>query len=300
MTTLFYMIGIGAFLISLEFIAGKLMGRNVYNLKDTLANLTISLGEASTVFIWGSSIYFLHTILYDLTPLRLEAGVWVYLLCFVVTDFMFYVFHVIAHKVRWMWASHMVHHSSEEFNLTVAIRQPWTAQISLTFLSSTPLAMLGIEPSVMFTVNFLTTVSQYLLHTRLVPKLGPLEWVFVTPSHHRVHHGSNPRYVDTNYGGNLIIWDKLFGTFQEELDEEPVQYGIIEQVDTYNPIRLAFFEWTAMARDLARLKDWRNLPRVLFGQPGWKEEGPGKTAAEVKTAWREEQAQAGAAAQAAE
>jgi sterol desaturase/sphingolipid hydroxylase (fatty acid hydroxylase superfamily) len=288
---IYYLIGGMTLAIGLEMAVSWLKGRHTYTMKDTAANLTMSLGEATSVVLLGGLVYQFYWFLSELTPLDMGTGVAAFALCFFIDDFLYYWGHRLSHKVRWMWASHVVHHSSEHYNITVAIRQPWTAHLSMTFLVSVPLILAGANPAVMATVNFFTVVYQYLVHTELVPKLGPVEYVLVTPSHHRVHHGSNPRYLDMNYGATLIFWDKLFGTFVEERDDDPVKFGIVENLGSHNPLRIAFTVWWEILQDMGKKETWRHPFMTLFGPPGWRADGTGKTARQIKQEWAAEQEQ---------
>jgi len=294
----FYYLVIGMTLaIGLEMAVSWLKGRPGYTVKDTATNLVMSFGEAASVVLLGGFVYKFYGLLSELTPFELGTGALAFILCFVVDDFLYYWGHRFSHKIRWMWASHVVHHSSEKFNLTVAIRQPWTAHLSLTFIVSVPLVLAGMDPAIMASINFFTVTYQYSVHTELVPKLGPLEYVLVTPSHHRVHHGSNPRYLDMNYGGTLIFWDKLFGTFVEENDEDPVKFGLVQNIGSHNPFRVAFTVWWDILRDMGKLEGWRHPVMTLFGPPGWSIDGTNKTSRQIKEEWAAEQEQERAAAE---
>jgi sterol desaturase/sphingolipid hydroxylase (fatty acid hydroxylase superfamily) len=168
--------------------------------------------------------------------------------------------------VRLFWASHVVHHSSRFYNLTTAVRQPWTSVSGLPFWL--PLALLGFAPWMIFLQLSINLVYQFFLHTERIDRLPrPIELVCNTPSHHRVHHGSNQQYLDRNYGGILIIWDRLFGTFEPE--GERVIYGLTKNIETYNPVRVAFHEYAALWRDVTTASSWRHRFGYLFRGPGW-------------------------------
>jgi sterol desaturase/sphingolipid hydroxylase (fatty acid hydroxylase superfamily) len=181
-------------------------------------------------------------------------------------DFIYYWNHRFMHESRYMWAIHVVHHSSERYNLSTALRQP-VADALGTFVPYSLLALLGIRPSLIAQARGLNLLYQYWIHTDTIRSLGPLEHVVNTPSHHRVHHGSNRQYLDRNHGSILIVWDRLFGTFERE--EEAVVYGLTKNIDTFNPVRVIANEHTDMLRDVARSRTWRDrLSHVLRG-PGW-------------------------------
>jgi sterol desaturase/sphingolipid hydroxylase (fatty acid hydroxylase superfamily) len=208
-------------------------------------------------------------------------------LCFVVDDCRFYWWHRFAHRIRWVWANHVVHHSSEHFNLSTALRQPWAGAISGGFLVGLPLVLLGFNPALLAFVASINLFYQFWIHTEAVSTLPHwVEAVFNTPSHHRVHHGKNPRYLDANYGGTLIVWDRLFGTFVPEQAEETVIYGIVHRIDTHNPLRVATHEYVAIARDAVRsgLRPRQRLA-YLFAPPGWSHDGSRSQSTELKAAY---------------
>ena len=189
-------------------------------------------------------------------------------LLFIGQEFCYYWFHRASHRVRWLWASHAVHHSPNELNLSAAYRFGWTGRLAGSSLFFVPLVWLGFPPVTVFATLNLNLLYQFWLHTTWIPKLGPLEYVLNTPSHHRVHHASNPEYLDRNYGGVLIVFDRLFGTLVVERDDVPCRYGLVHPLHSRNPIRIAFHEWAALVRDLWRAKGWRVRYDALFGPPG--------------------------------
>jgi len=202
-----------------------------------------------------------------LTTIPLNTA-WGLALLFLAEEFAYYWMHRAGHEIRWLWASHVVHHTPEHIHLASAFRLGVTELLSGNWLFFLPLFLLGFNPVAvggMLTVNLL---YQFWLHTDLVGRLGPLEWVFNTPSHHRVHHASNDEYLDRNYGGILIIWDRLFGTFAEEQPQTRIAYGLVHPIGSLDPIKIAFHEWAAMARDVRRAGSWREGLRLLFGRPG--------------------------------
>ena len=198
-------------------------------------------------------------------------------------DFFYYWFHRWSHEVNAGWAAHIVHHQSEEMNLAVALRQS-VFQGALSWVFYLPLALVGFPPAVFLTVSALNTLYQFWIHTRAIGKLGPLEWVLNTPSHHRVHHGRNPKYIDRNHAGSLIVWDRMFGTFQEE-EEEPV-YGITRPLESWNPVWANFHYWAELWRTARRATRLEDRLRIFWKPPGWKpaELGGYEPAPEVDTA----------------
>jgi sterol desaturase/sphingolipid hydroxylase (fatty acid hydroxylase superfamily) len=222
-------------------------GHNVYALKDfggSMSQLGINILVRLAL---GGAVIGLHFFLYRYRIFEVPAGPWGWLLTFIVIDFVFYGYHRASHRMRFLWCAHVVHHSSEHMNLGTALRQSPTGPFTKV-LFYWPLPLLGFDPLVIASAGALATLYGFWTHTKVVKKLwAPLEWLFVTPSHHRAHHGSNPEYIDKNYGNFLIIWDRLFGTFEPEA--APVQYGLTKNIGTYNPLRIAFTEWVALFKD---------------------------------------------------
>lgn len=179
----------------------------------------------------------------------------------------YYGFHRASHRVRWFWATHAVHHSSNQLTLASALRLGWTGRLSGGAVFFAPLVWLGYPPQAVAGVLLLNLAYQFGLHNTWMPRLGPLEWVFNTPSHHRVHHGCNPEYLDCNYGGVLIVFDRLFGSFVAERDDRPPRYGLVTPLHSRNPVRVAFHEWLNLARDLRRAPGWCARAAVLVGPP---------------------------------
>lgn len=197
-------------------------------------------------------------------------------------EFCYYWYHRTAHRVRWFWGSHAVHHSVNELTLGAAYRFGWTGRLSGALLFFVPLIWLGFPPSAVFGVYALNLLYQFWLHTDWIPKLGWLEVVLNTPSHHRVHHSANPEYLDANFGGVLIVFDRLFGTCVVERDDVPCRYGLVHPLTTHNPVKTAFHEWWNIARDLTTARSLREVAGYLFGPPGWRPNGQGMTTAELQ------------------
>lgn len=219
-------------------------------------------------------------VLYDISPLKGTFGRqwWSWLLLFLLDDFTYYWFHRANHEIRLMWAGHVNHHSSEYMNYGTALRQGVGERV-YKYLFWLPLPLLGFEPAMVITMMSISLFYQFWIHTRAIGRLHPLiELVFNTPSHHRVHHASNIRYLDCNHGGTLIIWDRLFGTFSEETDLEPVVYGLTRNIDTFNPIKIVLHEYRAMISDIRSVSRWQDKLRYLALAPGWHHEGPDKRA----------------------
>ncbi|WP_307787214.1 MULTISPECIES: sterol desaturase family protein [Streptomyces] len=238
-----------------------------YELRDTVTSMSMGAGSQVVAVPWKAATILLYAVLFTAAPWHLSpASGWTWVLLFFADDLAYYAFHRAHHRVRVLWASHVVHHSSVRFNLSTALRQSWTPMTGLPFWL--PLALLGVPPWMILLQQAVSLVYQFFLHTERVDKLWrPVEWVFNTPSHHRVHHGSNDVYLDRNYGGILIVWDRLFGTFEPE--GERVRYGLTKNIDTYNPLRVAFHEFAAAWHDVRAARRWRDRAGYLFGPPGW-------------------------------
>ncbi|MFJ2724099.1 sterol desaturase family protein [Streptomyces collinus] len=238
-----------------------------YELRDTVTSMSMGAGSQVVAVPWKAVTILLYAALYTVAPWHLSpSSAWTWVLLFFGDDLAYYAFHRAHHRVRVLWASHVVHHSSVRFNLSTALRQSWTPMTGLPFWL--PLALLGLPPWMILLQQAFSLVYQFFLHTERVERLWrPVEWFFNTPSHHRVHHGSNTAYLDRNYGGILIVWDRLFGTFEPE--GERVVYGLTKNIDTYNPVRVAFHEFAAAWRDVRAATRWRDRAGYLFGPPGW-------------------------------
>lgn len=251
-----------------------------YQVKDAATSLTMGAGSQVVGFPWRFVSIGVYAAVYVyIAPFNLDvftneaiaASPWliaaVFVGLFFVDDLAYYWFHRGHHRMRVLWASHVVHHSSQYFNFTTALRQSWTPMTTLPFWL--PLALLGFPPWMIFFQQSISLVYQFFLHTERIDRLPrAVEWVMNTPSHHRVHHGSNDRYLDRNYGGILIVWDRLFGTFEPE--GERVRYGLTANIDTYNPIRVAFGEYAALWRDVRGAARPIDAWRYLVNPPGWR------------------------------
>jgi len=273
---LYYQIPAFALLLIVELLSFKYLRDDDlvgYEAHDTRTSLTMGGGNVAINAVWKLVVLLAYTGLYELTPLRMPAEVWwTYVLLFFAEDLAHYWWHRVHHEVRVFWASHVVHHSSEHYNLSTALRQPWTPMTALPFWA--PLALLGFAPWMIFLQIAISQIYQFWTHTERVRKLpGWFEFFFNTPSHHRVHHGANEVYLDRNYGGILIVWDRIFGTYQDET--ERVRYGLTKNVRTFHPARVAFHEFGALARDVRAASSWRDRFGYVFRGPGWSPDGSG-------------------------
>jgi sterol desaturase/sphingolipid hydroxylase (fatty acid hydroxylase superfamily) len=257
-----------------------------YDLRDTLANVAVSIGS---IFFWGTlSWIFFGAVLYAYAHRLYDVPftAWSFLAAFVLEDLRYYCWHRISHRSRWFWASHVVHHSSQHFNLSTNLRQSWTSEFSGLILLNVPLAWIGFHPGTVALAFSVNLVYQFWIHTQAIDRMPRwFEWLFNTPSHHRVHHASNPRYLDANYAGVLMLWDRWFGTFVPEQADEPVRYGIVKNLGTFNPLRIALHEYAAIARDQARRGlTLRQRVGYLFAPPGWTHAGTQETTAALRRA----------------
>lgn len=253
-----------------------------YEPRDTRASLTMGVGNV--VINLGMKVvqFAIFTWIFAFAIWHPDPHAWTtWILAFVAVDFCYYWFHRCSHEVRFLWAAHVNHHSSEHYNLSTALRQSWTTPFtSLPFYW--PLPLLGFDPLLILTMEAVNTLYQYWIHTELVDRIGPLETVMNTASHHRVHHGTNVEYLDRNHAGVFIVWDKLFGTFEPEV--APVVYGLTKNIRTFRPLRIAFHEFSAIAADLRRAKNWRERFGYLFAPPGWSPDGNTLTADQMRAA----------------
>jgi len=279
--------GLLLLLIPLEILlASAARIRAEYDLRDTLANVAVSIGS---IFFWGTLSWIFFTCVtfaYQHRLTDVPFTWWSFLVAFVLEDCRYYWWHRVSHRSRWFWASHVVHHSSQHFNLSTNLRQSWTSQFSGLMVLNMPLAFIGFHPGIVslaFTVNLL---YQFWIHTEAIDRMPRwFEWLLNTPSHHRVHHGSNPRYLDANYAGVLMIWDRLFGTFVPEQLEEPARYGLVKNLGTFNPVRIALHEYVGIARD--QMQPHLTVAQRIgyfFGPPGWSHDGSRGTTEALRAA----------------
>jgi len=270
-------------LMLVEAIVGVLLQREIYEVKDAAASISMGLGNLATDLLAKVVQFSILTLLYRFAIFHIDYQWWAWVLLFFCDEFSYYWFHRVSHECRIFWASHVVHHSSQRYNLSTALRQTWTGSF-ISFVFWIWLPIVGFPPIMIMTMKAISLLYQFWIHTELIRSLGPLEFVFNTPSHHRVHHGSNLRYIDRNHGGTLIIWDKLFGTFEPENPADPVCFGLTKNIQTYNPVRIAFHEWAALFHDAWAAPGWRNKLRYIFGNPGWRDEQFDSVAAQGESA----------------
>jgi sterol desaturase/sphingolipid hydroxylase (fatty acid hydroxylase superfamily) len=260
-----------------------------YVAKDAAASLMMGFGNTIARLLFGGIAIAATFYVAQFAVFDIGYSWWAFVLCFFFEDLSYYWFHRISHESRWFWASHVVHHSSQHYNLSTALRQNWTGTITGAFVFWLPMVLIGFPPPMVAFFSGLSLVYQFWIHTEVITRMGPLEWVLNTPSHHRVHHATNPRYLDSNYAGVLIIWDRMFGSFVEERDDEKPAYGIVSNLATFNPIRIGLHEWAGISHDVATAKSWPDRFRYMFGRPGWSADGTRATSASLKAAWKARQ-----------
>jgi len=254
-------------------------GMDAYEGRDTAASLSMGVGNLVIALGTRGLTFGFMLFLYEHRIVELGTGIAVWVALFLAEDLTYYWFHRGSHEVRFLWAAHVNHHSSERYNLSTALRQSWTTPFTtLLFYWWLPLA--GFHPVMIATMTSISLLYQFWIHTETIDRLGAFEQAFNTPSHHRVHHGSNVEYLDRNHGGILIVWDRLFGSFEPE--RAPVRYGLTKNLETFNPLRIAFHEWAALARDVWNAASWRDRLGYLFQAPGWRPDGAGQTARNLR------------------
>lgn len=273
---------IPAFLILLiaEAIISAIEQRDLFEAKDTFASLAMGVGNVITNLLAKAIVLAVFWYVYKQAGIFKEVlrpdAAWVWIVLFFAEDFSYYWFHRVSHESRFFWASHVVHHSSQRYNLSTALRQTWTGNLSGSFIFWIWLPLIGFHPVMVVAMQSISLIYQFWIHTETIGKLPrPIEFIFNTPSHHRVHHGSDAKYLDRNHAGILIIWDRIFGTFQEE--EERPTYGLTTNLNTYNPFRIAFHEWADLWRDFRQPLPLKDRLGYLFGPPGWSHDGSRKT-----------------------
>ena len=241
--------------------------------RQVILLLPLSIATPVFEFLWSHRI----------ATLALE-GVGTIAALFLLLEFFYYWYHRAAHRMRWFWATHAVHHSPNQINLTSAYRLGWTGRLTGTTLFFAPLSFIGFHPDIVLASLSLNLLYQFWIHATWIPKLGPLEWVLNTPSAHRVHHAANLEYLDGNYGGVLIVFDRLFGTYIAERRDLPCRYGWVKPIETHNLLSIEFRQWSALFRDLARTRSVREFLGYLVKPPGWQPDGPGQTTEELRRA----------------
>lgn len=254
--------------VLIELVWRLAIARKGYDTKAAAATLGVALGHS--LFEGASAIVVVAImgLVAQLSPLHWPLQDWrTWVVGFFVVEFAYYWYHRLSHRVRWLWATHVVHHTSEEITLLSAIRLGWTNLLSCGWMVYLPVVLLGFDPRLVFLILAVDLRYQFLLHTEAKINLGPLEWVLNTPAHHQVHHASNPAYLDKNYGGAVIIFDRLFDTFAKARPDDPLRYGLVHRLGTQNPVVLALGEWRRLLVDLSRARSPAGASRIAFGPP---------------------------------
>ncbi len=251
--------------IALEAWWSQRAGASTHHKRDTWNNILIGFVSVAFGLLFGLFISVIYSAAYSIAPFKFPTDAWwSWVVLFFVDDLAYYIFHRVSHETRLFWNFHVVHHSSEEYNLSVAVRQSWFSGL-LHWMFYAPVMLLGFAPWMFVTMHGFNLIYQFWIHTKLVHRLGPLEWVLNTPSHHRVHHGVNKPYLDRNYAGVLIIWDRLFGSFVDET-EEP-RYGIIKPLQSFNPLWANVHGWVEMWQAVRERRTVAAKLRCIFGSP---------------------------------
>ncbi len=259
-------------LISLEIVIDKLKKTGYYRLNDTVTNLSLGIGSQITgIFLKVLTLGTYHYIYTNYRLIEHIPNTWyLFILLFLGVDFFYYWFHRLTHEIGVLWGAHVVHHQSEEYNFSVALRQSWS-QAAFSWVFYLPLAVIGYSTETFIVVAAIQLLYQFWIHTKLINRLpAPLEYILNTPSHHRVHHGQNPLYIDRNHGGTFIIFDRMFGTFQEELEE--VVYGITKPANSWNPFWLNLDYYVDWCNTFSAAKGFLNKLKVVYKAPGWSPE----------------------------
>ena len=253
------------FFVLVEWLISRMQHRDLYDKKETIGSICVGVGNVLINLALKLSLFYVIVWFYNLIPWRMYFNWWTFLPCYIIFDFCSYWAHRISHQQRFWWATHVVHHSSENYNLTVSFRLSWVQHLKLIFFL--PVALIGFHPVIFFIVNQIAVLFQFWVHTEYIRRLHPaIEFVFATPSNHRVHHGSQEKYINKNYGATFIIWDRMFGTYQKE--EEQAIYGLTHGLEEKaNPLYINFHEYADIWKDLKRAKGFRKKFFYLFGDP---------------------------------
>lgn len=266
-------------LILLEILISARMKMKTYETRDAFSSIAMGLGNVFLGILGKALVFGAYTLVHQLALFDLGYAWWVWVVAIFAEDFTYYWFHRSSHNVRYLWASHVIHHSSRFYNLSTALRQTWTGNFSGSFLFWLWMPLLGFEPLMIVFLQSVSLLYQFWIHTEVIKKMpGWFEFIFNTPSHHRVHHSSDLKYLDKNHAGIFIIWDRMFGTFQRE--EEKPNYGLTNNINTFNPLIIATHEWRAIISDVRRSP--KHFWGYIFGPPGWSHDGSRKTTAQLR------------------
>jgi sterol desaturase/sphingolipid hydroxylase (fatty acid hydroxylase superfamily) len=276
--------------VLLEIAVARARRMAAYEIRDTAASLAMGLGNLAIGLVAGIGAYVALNWVYQAHLLDLGYRWWSIVLVVFADDLTYYWFHRLSHRCRFWWAAHINHHTSQHYNLSTALRQTWTGGI-FEWVLWLPLALVGFPPALVVFTKGVSLVYQFWIHTETIGHLPRwIEAVMNTPSHHRVHHATNPRYLDRNYAGIFIVWDRLFGTFVDEAASDPCRYGIVRNIGSFNPLRIALHEWVAILRDLRAARSGRERVVYLLGAPGRSLDGSRLTTDQLRAAWLARQA----------
>ena len=274
-------------LVLIEIFYGWKKHKATYEAKDTFTSLIMGLGSTVAGALTAAfSIGLAYWVWENFRIFDMGTALWVFVLAFILDDLAYYWIHRTGHRMRWMWAAHVIHHSSQHYNLSTALRQTWTGAFTPGILFRMPIFLLGIEPAIVLFSAGINLVYQFWIHTEAIDKMPRwFEYLFNTPSHHRVHHANNPRYLDANYAGVFMVWDRIFGSFIPEEKEEACRYGLVTDLGTFNPLRVATHEWVGIFKDIWNAKSWKDRALFLLAPPGWTPDGSRMTSDMIREAW---------------
>lgn len=281
-----YAIPFFAITVIIEVILTVKVKLDEYEFKDAGTSILMGLGNVTIGLVTKVMILAIFMFIYKYKLLTMSFAWWSWAILLFAEDFCYYWFHRISHESRFFWASHVVHHSSKKYNLSTALRQTWSGSF-FTFIFWLPLIIIGFHPVMVMVQMSISLIYQYWIHTEMIDKMPNwFEAIFNTPSHHRVHHATNAQYLDRNHAGIFIIWDRLFNTFEPEI-EKPV-YGLVKNIETYNPIKIAFIEWFEMFKDFSTSKiSLKNRFLYLIKPPGWRHDGTSILSGDLRKEWEE-------------
>jgi sterol desaturase/sphingolipid hydroxylase (fatty acid hydroxylase superfamily) len=279
---LYYAIPAFVLLLSIEAWFSYKENKDLYEKKDTFSSLGLGIGNVMIGFVTKAMIFSFFSFLYQIRFFDLNSTTWWYwILLFFADDFSYYLFHRTAHNVGWFWASHVVHHSSRHYNLAAALRQTWTGNLTGSFLFWAWMPLIGFHPIWILFMQQISLIYQFWIHTETITRLPKIFELFLnTPSHHRVHHGSDLKYLDRNHGGILIIWDRLFGSFQPE--EERPTYGLTKNIESFNPVKIAVITWAELFQKARKAGSLKRSLQYFTKPPGWSHDGTSKTVKELR------------------
>jgi len=253
------------FFVLLEYFISRWQNKKLYSRSETIGSTLVGLGNVAIGLVLKMFLLWMFIAIYNLIPWRMPFQWWTVIPCYILFDFCSYWAHNVSHRLRFFWATHVAHHTGEHYNLTISFRLSWVQYFKIIFF--VPVALLGFHPVILFVTNQVAVLFQFWVHTEYIKKMPRIiEYIFATPSNHRVHHGSQEKYINKNYGATFIIWDRIFGTFQEET-ERPI-YGITHNIDhKHDPIHINFHEYYDIVRDVKQADGWREALFYIFGNP---------------------------------